>query len=171
MLIKGALSKKIIQKTGLGHAYSVKRHIEMAAEKKLISHDEARTLKKEYDRLNLGKPIPKHEVKELLTKLQDKRLNIPGTYLRTIAANPEKVISRAEHLVHAEERDRIIAQNKQQNLELEKTDEEAEKKKKEQEEKDRSAEEKIVSADHYQSQKIAEQHQGKTALPHTMKAA
>ena len=143
MLIKGVLAKKIIQKTGLGHAYDVKRHIDMAAEKKFISHDEAHHLKKEYDRLYQGKPVPKHEVKELLEKLKDKRIKIAGTYLRTTAANTEKVISRAEHVLHAEEHERIMADNRSREEELQKLahqkDETDEEKKKREEEEKRAA--------------------------------
>ena len=112
----------------------------MAAEKNILTHDEAKHLKQEYERLYLGKPIPEHEVKELLTKLKDKRLNVSGTYLRTTASNAQKVIDISERLTHVEERQRILEDNKARNEELEKiahdkdeTDEE--KKKREQEEK------------------------------------
>lgn len=121
MLIKGQLAQKIIQRTGLGHnKYNVKRHIDMAAEKKVISHDEAKHLKQEYERLYLGKPIPEHEVKALLTRLKDKKINIQGTYLRTTASNPQKVIDISERLVHAEERQHIQEDNKARNEEFEK---------------------------------------------------
>lgn len=140
MLIKGALAKKIIQRTGLGHAYDIKRHIDMAAEKKVISHDEARHLKKEYDRLYQGKSLPKHEVKELLDKLKDKNIKISGSYLRTTAANTQKVIDTSARLVHAEEREHIVADYNMRNEELEKlahdkNETEEEKKKREEKEK------------------------------------
>ncbi|MDP2630280.1 MAG: hypothetical protein Q8P56_02635 [Candidatus Uhrbacteria bacterium] len=141
MLIKGQLAQKIIQRTGLGHnKYNIKRHIDMAAEKKVISHDEAKHLKNEYERLYLGKPIPEHEVKELLNKLKDKKLNIPGTYLRTTASNAQKVIDISERLVHVEERQHIMEDNMARNEELEKIahdkeENEEDKKKREEEEK------------------------------------
>ena len=166
MFIKGALAKKIIQKTGLGHAYDVKRHIDIAAEKKFISRDEAHHLKKEYDLLYRGKPVPKHEVKELLEKLKDKRIKISGTYLRTTAANTGKVISRAEHVLHAEEHERIIADNRAREEELKNLAHQKDKKEGETEEDKKKREEEEKRAAKKEQFKLMQGGKGDHVPPH-----
>lgn len=117
-IIKGTLSSRLVHAAGIGNAYNIKRHIDIAAEHKVISHDEAHQLKKDYEKLYLGKPLTKQKVKDLLNRLKDKRIKISGTYLHTIAANPEKTITRTARILHAEENQKIREDNIAREAEL-----------------------------------------------------
>lgn len=123
MLIKGALAQKIIQRTGLGHNVS---HTRSQILHSGLDKEEKHKLLKSYDRLIGNRTMEKHEVKELLSKLSDKKIiNITGTYLHTIAHNPERVVSWAKHTVKAEDHERQQEQmrvEKEQLAHLEKAD-------------------------------------------------
>lgn len=130
------MAQKIVQRTGLGKQPSAIRdhirraHVDDHTKKKLL-HD--------YDRLLQGKPIVKHDLKEFLHTLGDKNvMTLPsGTYLYTIAHNPENVLKHAERQERVERHERIVEQQHERDTDLAK---ERELKQKEDDEEDEKKE-------------------------------
>lgn len=158
MMIKGRLAQKIVQRTGLGHHPG---HIRDKIRHANIDDHTRHKILHEYDKLILGKPMEKHEVEKLLDTLGNKKIvNITGTYIHTIAHNPEKVIHWAKNTVKTEDHERVQEQMHVEEEQLKKI--ELEKKMKKEEKEEANV---LVSAP-------VNTHSGKTAVPaHFKKAA
>lgn len=134
MIIKGALAQKIIQRTGLGHNPG---HIREQIRHANANKETRKKLEQRYEQLRLGKPIIKGDLKKFLAVVADKKVvDLHGTYLHTIAHNPEKVITWAQHTVKAEgyerRQEQMHVEEKQlDTLEHKKEEEEKKKRKKE----------------------------------------
>lgn len=131
MVIKGTMAQKIVQRTGLGkHPSAIRDHIRRAN----VDDHTKKKLLQNYGRLLQGKPIVKHDLKEFLHTLGDKNvMTLPsGTYLYTIAHNPENVLKHAERQERVERHERIVEQQHERDAELA---EQGELKQKEEEEK------------------------------------
>jgi hypothetical protein len=170
--IKGALAARIVKVAGIGNRYDIKRHIDIAVEKKLISHEDATHLKQDYEKLYLGKPLQKEKIKNLMTRLKDKDLNIPGTHLRTLAANAQQTIERETRKFHAQEHEKSIEENRAHQTDIQSSENEQDKKKKEEEEKkkkDKEAAQALLHAPiNISQQRIARQHEGQTPIGKTL---
>lgn len=145
MLIKGALAKKIIQRTGLGHDPGNIRH----RIRQVTDEHTRHKLLDRYNSLLLGKPIIKHDLEDFLHTLGDKKVvNLgSGTYIYTIAHNPHNVIRDSEHELHAEERKRMMEQaGLARDTSKKELEDEKNKKKEEREEKEKEKKEEIKRA-------------------------
>lgn len=124
--------ENIIKHTGLGkNPLRIRDHIRRFAK----DETEKNRLLKDYDRLLQEKPTTKHELRVFLKELGDKRkFHITGTYLHTVAHNPEDVMKHAERTIRAERHKEAahqrIQQREQDTLLREKEREEREKEKK-----------------------------------------
>ncbi len=93
MIIKGQLAQKIVQHSGIAHHQSL---IRSKIRQHAASHHEGEHLIHQYEKLVHGRPMEKHEVKELLDKLRDRKFKITGDYLKTVWHDSEKLIHKAK---------------------------------------------------------------------------
>lgn len=126
--------ENIIKHTGLAKNPSrIRDHIRRFAK----DEGEKKRLLTDYDRLLQEKPTTKHELRVFLKELGDKgKFHITGTFLHTVAHNPDDVMKHAERTVRAEYHKEAI-QKRIQDREQEKLT----KKKEEEREKEERADE------------------------------
>ena len=140
MLIKGTLAQKIIKRPGLGKTpTAIRDHIKQAN----VDEHTKKKLLDQYERLRLGKPIVKHDLKEFLHTIGDKKvMTLPGgTYVYTIAHNPEKVLKYAEREERVERHERIMEQQHERDVELAHDRDEKREEREEEDEKKKGKEE------------------------------
>ncbi|MBI4253026.1 hypothetical protein HY623_02480 [Candidatus Uhrbacteria bacterium] len=124
--------QNIIQHTGIAkNPLRIRDHIRRFAK----DESEKTRLLKDYNRLLQEKPTTKHELRVFLKELGNKgKFHITGTYLHTIAHNPDDVMKHAERTVRAERHKEAAEQRihgrEQEKLEKEQEKEEIEKAKK-----------------------------------------
>lgn len=109
-----------MKSTGLIHNIS---HTKGQIQRSVKDPKKREEILKRLERLRLGKPQQKHEVKELLHDLTDHAVvteKLTGTYLATTAHDPEDVIKDAVRAVHIEDHERIMERVHAQQDELKK---------------------------------------------------
>lgn len=124
--------ENIIKHTGIGkNPLRIRDHIRRFAK----DEAEKRRLLTDYDRLLQEKPTTKHELRVFLKELGDKgKFHITGTYLHTVAHNPDDVMKHAERTIRTE-RHKEAAQQRIQQREQDKLLKEKEKEEREKEER------------------------------------
>lgn len=138
MLITNRISGNIMKSTGLGHNIS---HTKAQIQHSVKDPEKRKLILKRLERLRLGKPQPKSEVKELLQDLTDHNIveeKLTGTYLATTAHNPEKVIKAAARAVHIEDHEHMMENMHAQQEELKRLANETDKEREEREKKEKN---------------------------------
>ncbi|GEM_PF-6040558 len=116
MLITNKVAGKIMKSTGLIHNIS---HTKAQIQRSVKDPGKRKEILQRLERLRLGKPQTKHDVKELLHDLSDHTIvgeKLTGTYLDTTAHNAEKVLKAAVRAVHIDDHEHIMEQVHAQEL-------------------------------------------------------